>query len=219
MRLQQPADQPQINFAVDRTKASQLGLSERDVANSMLLSLSGSSQVHPTSGSIREQAFNTPLTSGCRSIQSIRLPPLTQSRSALTSPAKTMHKFLRTLQPFGRSNGSPIFSHYNVMPVIDVFCGVSGRDMGGVLREIAPLVEQAKKDLPKGSFIMLRGQADTMNSSFTGLWIGLLMATVLVYLLLVVNFQSWLDPLIIMAALPGALAGGCLGAPCERDHP
>ena len=93
------------------------------------------------------------------------------------------------------------------MPVIDVFGGVSGRDLGGVLKDINPLIEKAKKELPKGSFIMLRGQADTMHSSFTGLGIGLGLAVALIYLLLVVNFQSWLDPFIIITALPGALAG------------
>ena len=94
-----------------------------------------------------------------------------------------------------------------MQPVIDVFGGVSGRDLGAVLRDIRPLVAQAEKELPRGSFIMLRGQAETMNSSFVGLGIGLVMAIALVYLLLVVNFQSWLDPFIIITALPGALAG------------
>ena len=93
------------------------------------------------------------------------------------------------------------------MPVIDIFGGVSGRDLGGVLRDLKPLIAQAEKELPQGSSIMLRGQAETMHSSFTGLGIGLVMAIVLIYLLLVVNFQSWLDPFIIITALPGALAG------------
>jgi multidrug efflux pump subunit AcrB len=93
------------------------------------------------------------------------------------------------------------------MPVIDIYGGVSGRDLGGVLSELQPLIAQAEKELPKGSSIMLRGQAETMHSSFTGLGIGLVMAIVLIYLLLVVNFQSWLDPFIIITALPGALAG------------
>jgi multidrug efflux pump subunit AcrB len=93
------------------------------------------------------------------------------------------------------------------MPVIDVFGGVGGRDLGGVLKDVKPLIEEAKKELPKGSYIMLRGQADTMHSSYMGLGIGLVLAVVLIYLLLVVNFQSWLDPFIIITALPGALAG------------
>jgi len=100
-----------------------------------------------------------------------------------------------------------VISHYDVQPVIDVFGGVSGRDLGGVLRAIRPLVKNAEKELPRGSFIVLRGQADTMNSSFIGLGVGLVMAIALIYLLLVVNFQSWLDPFIIIMALPAALAG------------
>jgi len=122
-------------------------------------------------------------------------------------PGKNNAQILANLASFERVIGSPIFSHYNVMPVIDVFGGVGGRDLGGVLRDITPLIEQAKKELPKGSFIKLRGQADTMHSSFIGLGIGLVIAVALIYLLLVVNFQSWLDPFIIITALPGALAG------------
>jgi multidrug efflux pump subunit AcrB len=106
-----------------------------------------------------------------------------------------------------RGQAPAVVSHYNVLPVIDVYGGVSGRDLGGVLRDIEPLVEEAKKELPKGSFILLRGQAETMRSSFLGLGVGLIGAIVLIYLLLVVNFQSWLDPFIIIMALPGALAG------------
>ena len=116
-------------------------------------------------------------------------------------------QILANVASFERASGSPIFSHYNVQPVIDVFGGVSGRDLGGVLSDIKPLIAQAKKQLPKGSFITLRGQADTMNSSFTGLAVGLGLAIVFIYLLLVVFFQSWLDPFIIITALPGALAG------------
>ena len=100
-----------------------------------------------------------------------------------------------------------MISHYNVVPVIDVYGGVSGRDLGGVLRDLRPLVERARAELPRGSYIMLRGQAETMHASFSGLSWGLVMAIVLIYLLLVVNFQSWLDPFIIITALPGALAG------------
>jgi multidrug efflux pump subunit AcrB len=122
-------------------------------------------------------------------------------------PDKNVRQVLANLATSERTSTSPIFSHYNVMPVIDIFGGVSGRDLGGALRDIKPVLEQAKKELPKGSIIMLRGQADTMNSSFTGLGIGLVLAMVLIYLLLVVFFQSWLDPFIIITALPGALAG------------
>ena len=207
VRVQQPSDQPEIHFAVNRGKASQMGLSERDVANSVLVSLSGSSQVQPN--------YWLNPKNGIQYLVNIRVPehPM-DSIPAINSipvninqPGKNDSQLLANLASFERSSGSPISSHYNVMPVIDIFGGVSGRDLGGVLRDITPLIEEAKKELPKGSFIMLRGQADTMHRSYTGLGIGLGMAVALIYLLLVVNFQSWLDPFIIITALPGALAG------------
>jgi multidrug efflux pump subunit AcrB len=116
-------------------------------------------------------------------------------------------QILANVADLERGQGPPVVSHYNVLPVIDIFGGVSGRDLGGVLRDIQPHIEEAKKSLPRGSFIVVRGQAETMRSSYLGLGIGLAVAVILVYLLLVVNFQSWVDPLIIVSALPGALAG------------
>ena len=136
------------------------------------------------------------------SIGALNAMPISANR-----PGKNDAQILANLASFQRLDGSPIFSHYNVLPVIDVFGGVGGRDLGGVLKDIQPIIEKAKKELPKGSFIMLRGQAETMHSSFMGLGIGLAVAIVLIYLLLVINFQSWLDPFIIITALPGALAG------------
>jgi multidrug efflux pump subunit AcrB len=207
VRMQQPADQPEIRFALDRTKASQIGLSERDAANSVLLSLSGSSQVQPNywlnpkngvQYLVNIRAPQHPIDS----IEALNSIPVSASR-----PEKSDAQILANVASFTRVTDAPIFSHYNVAPVIDVFGGVSGRDLGGVLRDIQPLIEEAKKELPRGSFIMLRGRASTMRSSFVGLAVGLLMATAFIYLLLVVNFQSWLDPFIIITALPGALAG------------
>ncbi len=207
VRVQQPADQPEIHFAVDRTKASQIGLSERDVANSVLLSLSGSSQVQPN--------YWLNPKAGVQYLVNIRVPEYPMdSLAALNSipinagqAGKNDTQVLANLASFERKSGSSIFTHYNVMPVIDVFGGVSGRDLGGVLSDLRPIVAEVQKELPRGSFINLRGQADTMDSSFRGLAFGLVFAIVLVYLLLVVNFQSWLDPFIIITALPGALAG------------
>jgi len=207
VRVQQPADLSRLQFAIDRTKASELGLSEREVANSVLLSLSGSGQVQPT--------YWTDPKIGVQYLVNIRAPEYRMdSLSALNSmpvnastPGAGNAQLLANVASFKRASGSPVFSHYNVMPVIDIFGGVGGRDLGGVLSDVRPLIAQAEKELPRGSFIMLRGQAETMRSSFTGLSIGLLMAIALIYLLLVVNFQSWLDPFIILTALTGALAG------------
>ncbi len=207
VRVQQPADQPRLTVNVDRDKSAELGLSERDVASSVLLSLSGSGQVQPT------YWLNTKL--GIQYTINIRAPEhAIDSIGALESiPISGGHagegdgQILTNVATFERGQGPPVVSHYDVLPVIDIFGGVSGRDLGGVVRDIQPLIEEAKKDLPRGSFIVVRGQAETMKSSYIGLGIGLVVAIVLVYLLLVVNFQSWLDPLIIISALPGALAG------------
>jgi multidrug efflux pump subunit AcrB len=106
-----------------------------------------------------------------------------------------------------RTQTSPLVSHFNILPVINVFAGVSGRDLGGVQADVEPILEKFRRQLPRGSFIELRGQVETMHKSFVGLALGLAGAVVLIYLLLVVNFQSWLDPFIIITALPGAVAG------------
>ncbi len=207
VRIQQPADRPKLRFDVDRTKTAEMGLTERDVAGSVLLSLSGSGQVQPAYWidprlgiqyliNVRAPEYRMD------SLEALRAIPVTASR-----PGEGDAQLLANLATLTRQAGPPVISHYNIMPVIDLFGGVSGRDLGGVLNDLKPLVAQAEKELPKGSSIMLRGQADTMRSSFTGLVIGFAMAVALIYLLLVVNFQSWLDPFIIITALPGALAG------------
>ena len=116
-------------------------------------------------------------------------------------------QLLANVASFSRTSSQPIYSHYNVMPVIDVFGGVGGRDLGGVLGDIKPILAQVEKSLPHGTSILVRGQAETMRTSFLGLSVGLVMAIAFIYLLLVVNFQSWLDPFIILTALTGALAG------------
>ncbi|HSH95995.1 MAG TPA: efflux RND transporter permease subunit [Roseimicrobium sp.] len=207
VRVQQPADLQKLQFAIDRNRANEIGLSERDVANAVLLNLSGSGQVtpaywlNPKIGIQYLVNVRTP-EHEIDSVDSLNSLPVSASR-----PGQGDGQILANVATMTRTNGPPVISHYNVSPVIDVFGGVSGRDLGGVLRDIEPLVKKVEKDLPRGSFIMMRGQAETMRSSFIGLGVGLLMAIVLIYLLLVVNFQSWLDPFIIITALPGALAG------------
>ena len=207
VRVQQPADLPKFKVDIDRTKAAEMGLAERDAANSVLLSLSGSGQVQPVYwldprvGIQYLVALSVPQRQ-IDSLSALGAIPVNASR-----PGEGDAALLANLATISRTNSPPVISHYNVLPVIDVFGGVSGRDLGGVLRDLRPLIEQARSELPRGSFIMLRGQAETMRSSFAGLGLGLVMAMVLIYLLLVVNFQSWLDPFIIITALPGALAG------------
>jgi multidrug efflux pump subunit AcrB len=207
VRVQQPADLPKLNVAIDRTKASGMGLVERDVGNSVLLSLSGSGQVSPV--------YWIDPRVGIQYLVNIRVPERQMDSLAAigsipinaSQPGEGDEQLLANLATITRTVGAPVISHYNVMPVIDIFGGVSGRDLGGVLHDLKPLIAQAEQELPKGSSIILRGQAETMHSSFVGLGVGLVMAIVLIYLLLVVNFQSWLDPFIIITALPGALAG------------
>jgi multidrug efflux pump subunit AcrB len=207
VRIQQPGDLPKLDFTIDRNKASEMGLAERDVANSVLLSLSGSGQVQPV--------YWMNAANGIQYLVNIRVPEhRMDSLMALNSipvnastPGRGDVQLLANLATVRRTVGPPVISHYNIVPVIDVYGGVSGRDLGGVLTDIKPIIHEVESQLPRGSFIMMRGQAETMRSSFTGLAVGLLMAMILIYLLLVVNFQNWLDPFIIITALPAALAG------------
>jgi multidrug efflux pump subunit AcrB len=207
LRIQQPNNEPRYLFTVDRTKASELGLSEQQIANSVLLNLSGSTQVQPN--------FWLDPHIGVQYFLNIRVPePAMTSLADLNSmpitagvPGTGNEQLLGNLATFKRATSQQIYSHYNIQPVVDVYGGIDSRDLGGVLADIRPILAQARKTLPHGSTLMLRGQAETMNSSFLDLEVGLVMAIALIYLLLVVNFQSWLDPFIIITGLSGALAG------------
>ncbi|RFC43998.1 MAG: Multidrug efflux pump subunit AcrB [Verrucomicrobia bacterium] len=207
IRIQQPADLPRLQINIDREKASLMDLSERDVANSVLLSLSGSGQTQPV--------FWLNPKIGVQYLVNFRAPEAAMdSLEALAGIPVTRNTVgegdgqrLSNLAFINRTQGAPLITHYNIMPVIDVFAGVAGRDLGRVLAELEPVLDEFRKELPRGSFIELRGQAETMRSSFIALGLGLVGAVVLIYLLLVVNFQSWLDPFIIIMALPGAAAG------------
>jgi multidrug efflux pump subunit AcrB len=207
VRVQQPDNWPQFRITVNRSKAADLGLTEEDVANSVLLGLSGSSQVQP--------AYWLDPKVGIQYLINVRAPEYAMDSlgqlNALpissSQPGEDNAQILANLASIQRVNIAPAISHYNVLPIIDVYGGVDGRDLGGVLKDIQPLVAKIKKNLPRGTSIMVRGQAETMHSSFIGLAIGLVGAIVLIYFLLVVNFQNWLDPFIIITALPAALAG------------
>lgn len=207
VRVQQAADQPQFTVNVDRDKAQEIGLTERDVANSVLLSLSGSGQVqplywlNPTNGIQYLINARTP-EHEMNSLANLEAIPVSRSQAG-----EGDGQLLSNLATLQRGQGPGVISHYNVQPVIDIFGGVSGRDLGGVVRDVQKLVKEAEQELPRGSFIVVRGQAETMQSSFQGLAAGLVMAVVLIYMLLVVNFQSWTDPFIIITALLGAITG------------
>ncbi len=206
LRVQQAFNQPLLHLDVDRTRAADTGFTQRDVANNLLISLSGSAQTTPTfwlnpqTGVSYFIATQTPQYR-LSSVEDINSIPMTPS----TPGAKP--QMLEALASMKREAHMAVVTHYNVQPVIDIFGAVQGRDLGGVARDMAPILDASKKDLPRGSQIVIRGQVETMQSSFVGLLAGLGLAIVLVYLLIVVNFQSWLDPFIIISALPAALAG------------
>jgi multidrug efflux pump subunit AcrB len=205
LRIQQPADQPKLHITVDRTKASEAGLTEQNVANSMLVTLSGSFQTQPTFWLSPQNnvSYNVAVQAPQYSVESLQdLQNIPIAASSATRP-----EILGDVSSISRGSGLAVVSHYNIRRVVDVFGSVDGRDLGAVAGDITRIVDGSRKSLPRGSSIAIRGQIDTMKTSYTGLIGGLVFAIVLVYLLIVVNFQSWLDPFIIITALPAALAG------------
>jgi multidrug efflux pump subunit AcrB len=206
LRIQQPFDEPYMHLNIERTKAQELGFSAHDIAQNLLVSLSGSFQTSPTfwvdpkNGVSYSIATQTPQYHAA-TLQDLVNTPVTGSNPS--APSSIMASLVSTQ----RGAGMAVVSHYNVAPVIDIFGSVQGRDLGGVSRDINKAIDSARSQLPRGSRVVIRGQVQTMRSSYTGLLLGLLFAIMLDYLLIVVNFQSWLDPFIMISALPAALAG------------
>ncbi|HXU62611.1 MAG TPA: efflux RND transporter permease subunit, partial [Polyangia bacterium] len=220
LRIQQPLDNPTLHIEVDRTKALQMGLTQRDVATSLLTATSGSFQTSPTfwlnpqngvSYNIAVQAPQYALDS----LQDLANIPLSTPPGAGSSanptvaapPARRPTQILGNVASISRGASPGTVSHYNIAPAIDIYGNVVNADLASVDGQVEKLIDQARKDLPRGSRVFVRGQVQTMRKSFAGLVAGLIFSIVLVYLLIVVNFQSWLDPFIIIAALPVALAG------------
>ena len=206
LRVHQRFDYPKFDVALDRTKAGQAGFTARDLASSLLISLSGSFQTTPTfflnwqNGVSYNLATQTPQYR-IQSLQDLENIPLT-TPSSVTRPG-----ILADVASITRSSEMAVLSHYNIRRVVDIYGAVQDRDLGAVGRDIAGVVDANRSLLPRGSYITVRGQLDTMRTSYRGLLTGLGFAIVLAYLLIVVNFQSWLDPFIIITALPAALAG------------
>jgi CzcA family heavy metal efflux pump len=204
-RIQQSQQIPSFNVNVDRTRAQLLGITERDVTNSLVVNLAGSSQVAPTYWLNNANGVSYPIV--------MQTPQYTlDSLSALrnipiTAGAPQNAQVLGGLATFDRTNTSSVVSQYNIVPMVEVYAATQDRDLGGVASDIQKIVAQHAKSLPKGSTVALLGQVQTMNSAFGGMLFGLLGAVVLIYLLIVVNFQSWADPFVIVSALPAALAG------------
>jgi CzcA family heavy metal efflux pump len=205
LRIQQVFDLPKIHIDVNRTKAQEIGFSELDAAQNLLISLSGSFQTQPT-------FFLDPKTGVSYNIDTQTPQYRTDSLQNLEnipvySKSPNQLEILGDVARFSRGAEMGVVSHYNVEPVIDIFGSVQGRDLGGVARDIDPIIKAAEAHLPRGSRIVVRGEVQTMRASFTGLLVGLVFSVILVYFLIVVNFQSWLDPFVILMALPAALAG------------
>jgi len=205
LRIQQSSDYPQINVNVDRSKAQLLGLTEQNVASNMLVSLSGSFQTSPSFWNDPKNGTQYSVVAQTPQHQLQTLNDL--QNTPLTTAAGAVPQVLSNVASLARSSAPTVVSHFNAVPSIDIYGTVEGTDLGYVSKHVSEIVEAAKKDLPKGSNVVVRGQVETMHASFNGLLIGLAGAIVLVYMLIVVNFQSLLDPLIIISALPAALAG------------
>jgi len=207
VHVQQMLDLPTLYMDINRTKVNQVGMTARDVAQSVLVSLSGSFQtspnfwLNPKNGVTYNIGVQSPQYR-ITSFQDLMNVPVNNPNAK----EEQILGNLVTVKPVARA---VVVNHYNVQPVLDVYASTRGRDLGGVASDVRSVLKPFEAHLPRGSRIVLRGQVETMFSSYLGLGVGLLMAIVLIYLLIVVNFQSWLDPFIIITALPGALAGIC----------
>ena len=205
LRIQEPFNLPRLQVDIDRTRTAQVGFKTSEVATDLLVSLSGSFQTAPTYWLDPRSGVSYAITTQTPqyrvdSLQDIESIPISNSSGAPP-------QILGNLASISRGASMAAVSHYNVQPVVNIYGSVQGRDLGGVARDLDRIVDASQKDLPRGSRTVVRGQIDTMRSSFNGLLAGLVFSIVLVYLLIVVNFQSWLDPLIIISALPSGLAG------------
>ncbi|HZC34846.1 MAG TPA: efflux RND transporter permease subunit, partial [Chthoniobacterales bacterium] len=205
VRVQEPQDTPRLDVTIDRTRAALLGITENQAASSVLGALAGSNQVSPNywvdpKNGVSYQVNAQSPQYDISSLNALLNVPIIGS--AGVSP-----QILGNIAQISRSTTSPIQDHFNLRQVINVYGNADGRDLGAVSTAVAKLVDQTRSTLPKASTIILRGQVLTMQNSFTGLYVGLVFSMVLVYLLMVVNFQSWSEPFIIIMALPCALAG------------
>jgi multidrug efflux pump subunit AcrB len=204
-RIQQSPNNPGFNIDVDRTRAQYVGLTERDVTNSMVVNLAGSSQVAPTyylnpdNGVSYSIVMQTPQYR-MDSLSSLETLPITAGTTAAPP-------ILGGIANISRSTSSAVVSQYDIQSMVQIYATPQGRDLGAVAADVRTAIADTAKDVPKGSTVVLLGQVQTMNSAFSGLLFGLLAAVVLIYLLIVVNFQSWSDPFVIISALPAALAG------------
>jgi multidrug efflux pump subunit AcrB len=203
LRIQQAFNQPELRVVTDRSRAQQLGISQHDIANNLLLTLSGSGQIAPTFWLNPETGLQYPLVTQAPQYRMTTLQDLQNLPISTTG----QQQILGGVATITRGFGPAVVSHYDAQPIIDIFGAAQDRDLGAIDKDINTQIAALEGNLPKGTHIVVRGQVQTMTASYTGLAIGFAGAIVLVYLLIVINFQSWLDPFIIITALPAAVAG------------
>src|ERR1700751_4092222 len=204
-RIQQSPSNPTFDIDVDRTRAQYVGLTERDVTNSLVVNLAGSSQVAPTyylnpdNGVSYSIVMQTPQFQ-IDSLNALQTLPITAASTAIPP-------ILGGIANITRSTSSAVVSQYDIQSMVQIYATTQGRDLGAVASDVRALVTETAKEVPKGSSVVLLGQVQTMYAAFTGLLFGLLAAVVRIHFRIVVNFQSWSDPFVIITALPAALAG------------
>ncbi len=203
-RIQQSGHYPELRVVADRSRISEFGLTERDVTNSVATALAGTSQTAPTYFVNPENGVSYPVVA---QTPEYRIASIEDLKNIPVNAPGVAPQVLGGVATIQRGTMSAVVNHYNIQPEIDIYATPAGRDLGAVSNDIQRLIKDAQTHAPKGTTIKLLGQYKTMNTAFTGLFLGLLGAIVLIYLLIVVNFQSWIDPLVIITALPGAIAG------------
>lgn len=206
VHIQQAYNQPQLDIDVDRVKAQQVGMTESTVASNALVSLTNSFQTAPNFW-VSPQGVNYVIATQTPQYRMDSMGDLRGMPVIATGSGGTHEQLIDNLARISRDVGPAVASQYDILPVVDTYISPQDRDLGGLSADVVKVVHQYESKLPRGTSLTIRGQIDTMQSSFSGLTIGLIFSVVLVYLLMVVNFQSWLDPFIIITALPGALSG------------
>jgi CzcA family heavy metal efflux pump len=204
-RMQQSSDFPQLDVDADRSRIAQLGLTELDVTNALATSLAGTSQTAPSFWLNPKNGVSYNMTAQTPEYKMDSMEAL--QNLAVTPASGGTAQVLGGLARISRSPSNAVVSHYNILPTIDLYATTQDRDLGTVSKDVQKVIDANRKFLPRGAVVTLRGQVVTMNTAFSGLFYGLLAAAVLIYLLIVVNFQSWTDPFVIITALPAALAG------------
>jgi multidrug efflux pump subunit AcrB len=203
-RIQQASTYPQFTVAVDRSRADELGITEQDVTNSVVASLSGTSQVSPTFWLNPKNGVSYPIVA---QTPQYRMTSLSDLENLPVTGKDGGSQILGGIATIQRGVSAAVVSHYNIEPLFDIYATTQGADLGSVSSQIDKVIKATAKDVPKGSVVTMRGQVQTMNSAFRGLLLGLAGAVLLIYLLIVVNFHSWSDAFVIVTALPAALAG------------